>query len=43
MRDVLSIAQQELQRVLPRRQLDPYLGLSATEVEVIAIVWDRLT
>jgi hypothetical protein len=41
-RDVLSITHQELQRVLPGRQLDPYLGLPAAEVKVITVVWDRL-
>jgi hypothetical protein len=42
MRDVVLITQQQLQRMLPRGQIEARLGLAKPEVKVVVIVRNRL-
>ena len=42
MRDVIRIAHQQLQRVRARWQLDHGFGLAEPEMQVMAVVRDRL-
>ena len=42
MRDVVRVAQQQLQRVRARRQRQFDLRLTAAKVKMLLVVWDRL-
>jgi len=40
--DVVLVAEQQLQRMVPRRQCNLGFGLARTEMQMVWIIWDWL-